>query len=117
MPTQPPHLQSAGSALTTDFDLMLAVAGKTDARNDEIRAMLQSFVAAMSSVPPSVWGGVAATRFREVMERWNGESLKLHGAICTSVQPSAAERRLMLTGVNAFSDLHTSFSIDPEVIH
>ena len=23
----------------------------------------------------------------------------------------------MLTGVNAFSDLHTSFLIDPEVIH
>ena len=41
----------------------------------------------------------------------------LRSVSCTSVQPSAAERRLMLTGVNAFSDLHTSFPIDPEVIH
>jgi hypothetical protein len=33
-----------GGPLTTDFDLMTAVAGKTDARNEEIRAMLQSFI-------------------------------------------------------------------------
>jgi WXG100 family type VII secretion target len=72
---------SSPSALTTDFDLMVSVAGKTDARNDEIRAMLQSFIAAMSSVPPSVWGGVAAARFREVVDRWNSESLKLHAAL------------------------------------
>ena len=78
MPTPP---GPTGSALTTDFDLMIAVASKTDARNDEIRAMLQSFIGAMSSVPPSVWGGVAAARFREVMERWNTESLKLHSAL------------------------------------
>ena len=70
-----------GSALATDFDLMVSVAGKTDTRNDEIRAMLQSFIAAMSSVPASVWGGVAAARFREVVERWNTESLKLHSAL------------------------------------
>ncbi|KWX65522.1 WXG100 family type VII secretion target [Mycobacterium sp. NAZ190054] len=71
----------AGAALTTDFDLMLAVAGKTDARNEEIRAMLGSFIGAMSNVPPSVWGGVAAVRFRDVVERWNAESLKLHAAL------------------------------------
>ena len=91
MPTQPPHLQSAGSALTTDFDLMLAVAGKTDARNDEIRAMLQSFVAAMSSVPPSVWGGVAATRFREVMERWN-ETIRDNERILRTTTDGHADR-------------------------
>jgi WXG100 family type VII secretion target len=71
----------AGGSLNTDFDLMTAVAGKTDARNEEIRAMLQSFIGRMSSVPPSVWGGVAATRFRDVVDRWNAESLKLHAAL------------------------------------
>lgn len=70
-----------GPALTTDFDLMVSVAGKTETRNDEIRAMLQAFIGAMSAVPPSVWGGAAAVRFREVVERWNAESLKLHSAL------------------------------------
>lgn len=79
MPSPPSTPQS--SALTTDFDLMVSVAGKTDARNDEIRAMLQSFIGAMSTVPPSVWGGVAAARFRDVVDRWNTESLKLHAAL------------------------------------
>jgi WXG100 family type VII secretion target len=71
----------AGGSLNTDFDLMTAVAGKTDARNEEIRAMLQSFMGRMSSVPPSVWGGVAAMRFQDVIDRWNSESLKLHAAL------------------------------------
>ena len=48
----------AGGSLNTDFDLMTAVAGKIDVRNEEIRAMLQSFIGRMTSVPPSVWGGV-----------------------------------------------------------
>ena len=104
MPTQPPHLQPAGSALTTDFDLMLAVAGKTDARNDEIRAMLQSFVAAMSSVPPSVWGGVAATRFRDVMERWNGESLKLHAALQRIAETIRDNERILRTTTDGHAD-------------
>ena len=76
IPSGPPT-----SALTTDFDLMVSVANKTDARNEEIRGMLQSFIGAMSSVPTSVWGGVAAARFREVVDRWNSESLKLHAAL------------------------------------
>jgi ESAT-6 family protein len=71
----------AGGSLNTDFDLMTAVAAKTDARNEEIRAMLQSFIGRMTSVPPSVWGGVAATRFRDVVDRWNAESVKLHAAL------------------------------------
>jgi WXG100 family type VII secretion target len=71
----------AGGSLNTDFDLMTAVAGKIDARNEEIRAMLQSFIGRMSSVPPSVWGGVAATRFKDVVDRWNAESTKLHAAL------------------------------------
>ena len=71
----------AGGSLNTEFDLMTAVAGKIDARNEEIRAMLQSFIGRMISVPPSVWGGVAATRFRDVVDRWNAESTKLHVAL------------------------------------
>jgi len=71
----------AGGSLNTDFELMAAVAGKTDARNEEIRAMLQAFMGRMTSVPPSVWGGVAATRFRDVVDRWNTESVKLHAAL------------------------------------
>ncbi|WP_333892775.1 WXG100 family type VII secretion target [Mycolicibacterium gadium] len=71
----------AGGALNTDFDLMAAIAGKTDARNEEIRAMLQSFIGRMGGVPPSVWGGVAASRFHDVVDRWNTESVKLHAAL------------------------------------
>jgi len=71
----------AGGALNTDFDLMAAVAAKTDAHSEEIRVLLQSFIGRMSSVPPSVWGGVAATRFHDVVDRWNAESMKLHAAL------------------------------------
>lgn len=71
----------AGGSLHTDFDLMADVAGKADARNEEIRAMLASFIGRMSSVPPSVWGGAAATRFSDVVNRWNAESVKLHAAL------------------------------------
>jgi WXG100 family type VII secretion target len=71
----------AGAALNTDLDLMTAVAGKIDARNEEVRAMLGSFIGQMTSVPPSVWGGAAAARFRDVVERWNAESMKLHTAL------------------------------------
>lgn len=70
-----------GGSLNTDLDLMTVVANQTDARNEEIRAMLQSFIARMSAVPPSVWGGVAASRFRDVVDRWNGEALKLHASL------------------------------------
>ena len=70
-----------GGSLNTDFDLMTAVAAKTDARNEEIRAMLASFIGRMGGVPASVWGGVAAARFHDVVDRWNGESVKLHAAL------------------------------------
>lgn len=69
------------NSLGTDFDVMTTVAGRIDVLNDDIRAMLQTFIGRMSSVPPSVWGGVAAVRFRDVVDRWNGESLKLHTAL------------------------------------
>jgi WXG100 family type VII secretion target len=72
---------TTSGSLNTDFELMNAVAAKTAARNEEMRTMLQSFIGRMSSVPPSVWGGVAATRFRDVVDRWNAESIKLHAAL------------------------------------
>jgi ESAT-6 family protein len=69
------------TALNTDFGLMSAVAGKIDGRNEEIRAMLRTFIGQMTSVPPSVWGGAAAARFRDVVDRWNTESLALHESL------------------------------------
>lgn len=73
----------APNTLNTDFDLMRSVAGTTDARNEEIRAMLQAFIGRMSGLPPSAWGGLAAARFKEVLERWNAESLKLYHVLHT----------------------------------
>ena len=64
--------------LNTDFELMRSVAALTDARNEEIRAMLHAFIGRMSGVPPSVWGGAAAARFKQVMDRWNAESTRLY---------------------------------------
>jgi len=69
--------------LSTDFDLMRSVAGTTDSRNEEIRAMLQAFIGRMSSVPPSVWGGLAAARFKDVVDRWNAESTRLYHVLHT----------------------------------
>jgi WXG100 family type VII secretion target len=68
-------------ALNTDFELMAAVAGKIDARNEEVRAMLRAFIGQMTSVPTTVWGGVAAARFREVVDRWDAESMRLYAAL------------------------------------
>src|SRR6202021_3123632 len=55
-----------GNALGTDFDLMRSVAASIDARNEELRATLQSFIGRMNGVPTSVWGGMAAPGLREV---------------------------------------------------
>ncbi|HVQ97898.1 MAG TPA: WXG100 family type VII secretion target [Mycobacterium sp.] len=60
---------------------MRSVAATTDTRNEEIRATLQAFIGRISSVPPSVWGGVAANRFKQVVDRWNVESTKLYHAL------------------------------------
>lgn len=69
------------TSLGTDFDVMTTVAGRIEVLNDDVRATLQTFIGRMSSVPPSVWGGAAATRFRDVVDRWNTESLRLHTAL------------------------------------
>ena len=72
---------TGGNALSTDFDLMRSVAAAIDTRNEEIRATLQAFIGRMSGVPPSVWGGMAAARFKDVVQRWNAESMTLHHAL------------------------------------
>lgn len=38
--------------LGTDFEVMTSVAGRIDVLNDDVRAMLQTFIGKMSSVPP-----------------------------------------------------------------
>jgi WXG100 family type VII secretion target len=72
---------AGGHTLSTDFELMRSVAATIDNRNEEIRTMLQAFIGRMSSVPASVWGGAAAARFKDVVDRWNSESMKLHRAL------------------------------------
>jgi WXG100 family type VII secretion target len=74
---------SDANALSTDFDLMRSVAATTDNRNEEIRAMLQAFIGRMGSVPASVWGGPAAARFKDVVDRWNVESMRLYRVLHT----------------------------------
>jgi WXG100 family type VII secretion target len=69
--------------LGTDFGLMRSVAAATDARNDELRAMLQAFIGRVNNVPRSVWGGIAAARFKDVVDRWNAESTRLYHALHT----------------------------------
>jgi WXG100 family type VII secretion target len=69
---------AGANSLHTDFDLMRSVASTTDNRNEEIRAMLQAFIGQMSSVPATVWGGLAAARFKDVVDRWNAESMRLY---------------------------------------
>ncbi len=84
---------ATSNTLSTDFDLMRSVAATTDARNDELRSMLQAFIGRMSGVPPSVWGGPAAARFQEVVSRWNAESMRLYGvlhAIADTIRHNAA---------------------------
>jgi WXG100 family type VII secretion target len=82
--------------LSTDLDLMRSVAATTDARNEEIRAMMQAFIGQMSSVPASVWGGSAAARFKDVVDRWNAESTRLYHvlhAIAETIRHSEAMLR------------------------
>lgn len=71
------------NTLSTDFDLMRSVADTTDARNEEIRTMLRAFIGRIGNVPPTVWGGPAALRFKEVVDRWNAESMRLYHVLRT----------------------------------
>jgi WXG100 family type VII secretion target len=74
---------ATSNTLSTDFELMRSIAATTDARNEELRAMLQAFIGRLSGVPPSVWGGPAAARFKDVVDRWNAESLRLYRVLHT----------------------------------
>ena len=69
------------TTLSTDFDLMRSVAATADARNEEIRVLLQGFINRMEAVPPTVWGGLAAARFKTVVAHWNAESTRLSNAL------------------------------------
>ncbi|CRZ16017.1 WXG100 family type VII secretion target [Mycolicibacterium neworleansense] len=88
--------------LGTDFEVMNRVAGRIDVLNDDVRAMLQTFIGKMSSVPPSVWGGVAAVRFRSVVDRWNSESLTLHTTLSRIAETIRTNERTL----RAAADMH-----------
>lgn len=83
------------AALNTDFGVMTAVAAKIDGRNEETAAMLRTFIGQMTSVPPSVWGGVAAVRFRDVVDRWNTESLALHDSLARIAETIRGNERTL----------------------
>lgn len=87
--------------LGTDFDVMTSVAGRIDVLNDDVRAMLQTFIGKMNSVPPSVWGGVAAVRFRDVVDRWNGESLTLHASLNRIAETIRTNERTLRAAADA----------------
>ncbi len=57
--------------------MMRAVAATTSSRSEEIRSLLQGFISRVDAVPSSVWGGLAAARFKEVVQQWNAESTRL----------------------------------------
>lgn len=82
-------------ALTTDLDLMTAVAGRIDASNEDLRTMLGAFMGRMTTVPAAVWGGAAAVRFRDVVERWNSESMALYAALQRIAETIRANERTL----------------------
>lgn len=91
------------NTLTTDFEMMRAVAATTDSRNEEIRALLAAFFARMRSVPPTVWSGSAATRFHDVVDRWNTESLRLHAALAGIAETIRHSQRVLAEAAEAHS--------------
>lgn len=97
-------------ALNADFGLMSTVASEIDQRNEETAAMLRTFIGRMTSVPPSVWGGVAATRFREVVDRWDAESLALHQALHRIAETIRLNERTLREAANQHA--HRIASVD-----
>jgi WXG100 family type VII secretion target len=98
----------AHGALSTDFEMMTAVAAGIDVRNDELRAMLRAFMGQMASVPTAVWGGAAAARFRQVVERWDAESLTLHTALQRIAENIRANERTLHEVADAHSHAITA---------
>jgi uncharacterized protein YukE len=66
----------------------------------------------MSSVPPSVWGGVAAARFRDVVDRWNGESTKLHAALQRIAETMRVNERSLREAADGHSQQITAVATD-----
>lgn len=91
------------NTLSADFDVMRAVAAATDVRNEEIRSMLQAFVGRMRAVPPSVWSGLAAARFQDVLDRWNAESVNLHHALARIAETIRINERALREVAEAHS--------------
>lgn len=92
------------TALGTDFDVMTSVAQKIDVLNDDTRAMLQMFIGRMNSVPPAVWGGAAALRFSDVVDRWNRESVALHTSLARIAETIRANERTLRAAADGHSD-------------
>ena len=87
--------------LTTDFALMRDVAAATDSRSAEIRALLQTFIGRVGAVPASVWSGPAASRFRDVVDRWNAESARLCQALDAIAETVRVNERALHDGALA----------------
>lgn len=94
---------TGANTLTTDFEMMRAVAAATDSRNEEIRALLAAFIGRMRGVPPAVWSGTAAARFHDVVDRWNTESLRLHRALAGIAETIRHSERLLAEAADAHS--------------
>ncbi|OBF16163.1 WXG100 family type VII secretion target [Mycobacterium sp. ACS4331] len=88
--------------LSTDFALMGRAAAATDARSAEVRALLQTFLARMTAVPPSVWSGPAATVFHDAVGRWSAESNRL----CSALDGIAATIRSNEQSLREAADTH-----------
>lgn len=99
---------ASGATLTTDFELMRAVAASTADRTEEIRSLLGGFISRMNAVPQSVWGGLAAMRFRDVVQRWNAESTRL----CQSLSDIADTIRQNEGALRAAAERHARHIAD-----
>lgn len=81
---------------------MRAVAASTADRTEAIRSLLGGFISRMNAVPQSVWGGMAAMRFRDVVQRWDAESTRL----CQSLSDIADTIRQNEGDLRAAAELH-----------
>jgi WXG100 family type VII secretion target len=88
--------------LGTDFGLMSNAAAATEARGEEVRGLLRTFIADMTAVPPTVWSGAAASTFRDVVERWNAESMRL----CAALEAIAETIRANESALRAAAERH-----------
>ncbi len=88
--------------LSTDFTLMANAAAATETRGDEVRTLLRGFIGQMTAVPPTVWSGAAASAFRDIVERWNAESVRL----CAALDAIAETIRANEAALRQAADMH-----------